>query len=29
MREDGQEDPSLAGKQVNVHAVIHKKKQFK
>lgn len=29
MREDGKEDPSLAGKQVNVHAVIHKKKQFK
>jgi len=29
MKEDGQEDPMLAGKQVNVHAVINKKKQFK
>jgi hypothetical protein len=26
MNEDGHEDPMLAGKQVNVHAVINKKK---
>jgi len=29
MKEDGQEDPNLINKQVNVHAVIHKKQQFK